>query len=186
MSETERMKSLIVLALQQESQGHFEKAGFTPLYCGVGSIRATYNLTAYLTKLIRHEKFLRVLNLGTAGSLKFKTGDIVECTSFIRREATNFLARPTQIFHTSNLTDLPQVICGSADFVEKQKPFTECDIFDMEAYALAYVCAQFKIPFHSIKFISDASNENTLIDWKKNLTQSAEQLLLTLNKIESR
>ena len=66
---------------------------------------------------------------------------------------------------------------GSADFIEKAEPLTPCDVFDMEAYAMAFVCEQMNIRFNSIKFVTDNSDENLIHDWKKSLHISAEALL---------
>ncbi|XAJ83078.1 hypothetical protein RJT65_00930 [Buchnera aphidicola (Mindarus japonicus)] len=40
---------------------------------------------------------------------------------------------------------------------------------DMEACAIAHVCFIFKIPFLSIKIISDCSNQNSKKEFKKNI-----------------
>ena len=81
-----------------------------------------------------------------------------------------------KIFKSDALTALPQVTCGTADFIEYAEPLVECDIFDMEAYALAYVCEQTKVKFNSIKFVTDSSDKNVVKDWNQNLKPAAQAL----------
>lgn len=175
------MATLLMMALPDESQGLFESHGITPNYCGIGLIKA-----AYMTQqLILKKKPTRVLNLGTAGSHTFKQGQLVECTSFVYRQPANFQGIGQKKITTSPITNLTQAVCGSADFIENSEPLTKCDVMDMEAYAMAFVCTQLQIPFHSVKFISDYSDKNLLQDWKKNLRQGAEKLLMIYREIEN-
>lgn len=175
------MATLLIMALQEESQGLFEAHGISPNYCGIGLIKA-----AFITQqLILEKKPTRVLNLGTAGSHTFKQGQLVECTSFVHRQPSGFQTISQKKISTHQITNLPQALCGSADFIENSQPTTSCDVMDMEAYAMAFVCAQFQIPFHSVKFISDYSDKNLLQDWKKNLRQGAEKLLKIYREIEN-
>ncbi len=173
------MQTLVVMALKVESQGLFEADGYSPLYCGVGAVKATY----HLTKRIHDHKPQRVINLGTAGSHVYKKGDLVECISFIQRRPHDFMRTNTEILSSKAITELPPAVCGSADFVESTRPLTECDIFDMEAYALAYVCKKMNVGFHSFKYVTDSSNENLIQDWQTQLLQSAETLLGQLRKM---
>ena len=173
------MQTLVVMALKVESQGLFEAAGFSPRYCGVGGVKATYNLT----KWIYEHKRQRVINLGTAGSHTIKMRELVECITFKQRQPHDFMRTNSEIFSSEPISDLPQVICGSADFVEPARPLTECDVFDMEAYALAYVCKKMNVRFHSFKYVTDTSNESLISDWQTNLKQSAETLLGQLRKL---
>ena len=160
------------MALSQESQGLFESDGVKVHYTGVGKVKATYAAL----KLIEIHKPEWVLNLGTVGSKKIKPGQLVEAVRFVQRDPL-FAQFPQKIFETKPLTALPAVICGTADFVEYGEPKVACDIFDMEAYALAYVCDQMKVKFNSIKYISDSSDENILKDWKGSLGDASAALL---------
>lgn len=174
------MATLLIMALKEESQGLFESHGFAPNYCGIGLVKA-----AFITQqLIMEKKPTRIINLGTAGSHTFRQGELVECTSFVQRQPKGFDGPTQKKITTAAITDLPQAICGSADFIENSVPQTNCDVMDMEAYAMAFVCAQLQIPFHSVKFVSDYSDKNLLQDWKKNLRQGAEKLLKIYRKIE--
>jgi adenosylhomocysteine nucleosidase len=177
------MQTLVVMALKVESQGLFEKAGYQVFYCGVGAVKATHNMTKWL----QQHKPARVLNLGTAGSHRFKAGSLVECTSFVQRQPHDFLKMPTQILKCPPITTLPEVVCGTGDFIETGVPVTPCDVFDMESYALAFTCQKMNTPFHSIKYVTDSSDANLVSDWQNNLGKAAETLLQQLRdlKLES-
>ena len=62
-------RRLIVMALELEGQGVFERRGIPVLYCGVGKVNATYALTRRLADY-RHagHALPHVVNFGTAGS----------------------------------------------------------------------------------------------------------------------
>jgi len=174
------MQTLVVMALKVESQGLFEAAGYQVFYCGVGSVKATHNMTKWL----QQHRPMRVLNLGTAGSHKFAKGSLVECTSFVQRQPNDFLKTSPPIIKAQALTDLPKALCGTADFVETSTPITPCDVFDMESYALAFTCQKMNTPFHSIKYVTDSSDANLVSDWQKNLSASAENLLQQLRNLK--
>jgi adenosylhomocysteine nucleosidase len=173
------MQTLVTMALKVESAGLFESAGFPIFYTGVGATSAAFHLTQWL-----HEhKPLRVINLGTVGSHQFQKGHLVECTSFVQRKANSLSPYTSETLNGSALTDLPKAICGSADFIEAGAPLTKCDVFDMEAYTLAFVCKKMNTPFHSLKFVTDSSDQNLITDWKAHLKISAESLLGELRKL---
>ncbi len=176
MASFDPKTTLLVMALADESGNVFEKAGFQPLYTGIGQVKAA---TA-LTKAIFERKPTTIINLGTAGSFHLDQGQCVECSGFIQRSGKAKGPRTQKILSSTFLTDLPRVLCGTADFVQTEKdPTAEMpyEIMDMEGYALAYAALQFLIPFHSVKYISDNSNNDVILDWKKNLISSREKLL---------
>lgn len=178
MASFQVTKPLILMALPQESQGRFEAENVKVHYTGVGKIKATFAAL----NLVEQLKPEWVINLGTAGSKKLQPGQLVECSHFIQRDPF-FAQFPQKIFETHTLSNLPQVTCGSADSIEYGDRKIECDIFDMEAYALAYVCDQKNIKFNSFKYITDASNEDTITDWKKNLNAASSALFEQYKKI---
>lgn len=173
-------RNLIVMALKNESQCRFENSGLQPFYCGIGLVKAAYSLTQKLSQVLCDpnikEKPNLIINLGTAGSFQHQQRELVEVSAFVQRN--HFLPAEKTKIELTTLTTLPKVICGSADTIESTSPIISSyyDIMDMEGYALAFVCQKFKIPFVSIKYISDNSNENTVHDWKINLSDAAEKL----------
>lgn len=173
------MATLVIMALHEESQGLFEASGITPLYSGVGQVKATHSLTHWIHKF----NPTSVINVGTAGSHKLPQGTLVECTSFVQRQPNKDWPMKSKKIQINKKTELLNAVCGTGDFIELNQSLTDCDVMDMEAYALAFVCEQLKVPFCSIKYVSDSSNENVVTDWKKNLSHAAEKLLLEVKKI---
>jgi adenosylhomocysteine nucleosidase len=179
MSRIDPKKTLIVMALRQESQGLMEELNLPLLFSGVGLIKATQKLTQHLTS----HKYERVLNLGTAGSRKWPQKSLLEVQKAVRRDQV--LGWMNQEINLQTLTDLPKGICGSADFVDTTPQVDKWDMLDMEAYALASVCHDMKIPFHSVKYITDLSDAHSQKDWESLLVPAAlefKNLLLRLTR----
>jgi len=72
----------LLMALPNESQGLFEKENIEVFYTGIGKVNAA--LTA--VEAIHKTQCKVIINLGTAGSSKFNTHDLVEVVSFIQRD----------------------------------------------------------------------------------------------------
>lgn len=181
---------VLVMALPAESQGLFEKANIPVAYTGIGKINATFTIT----DIIHKTKCKVVINLGTAGSSKFKTHDLVECISFVQRDMdvsplgfvvgeTPFDEIPAEIKVTSVFPDLPKGICGTGDNFEMANPKVFCEVIDMEAYALAKVCKKMSVLFISLKYITDGADHNAHNDWEANLVPGAAALLEYYKKI---
>lgn len=181
----------LVMALEMESQGRFEKAGYFPVYSGVGKVNAA--LTAQ--KMIdRGAKVL--VNLGTAGSRKLNTHEIVHVTDYVQRDfdltplglpfgETPFDPYPGKITIQS-LDRVPQKktrICGTGDSFETKESRVPCDLVDMEGYALAKVCLHASVPFYSVKYITDGAIKGAESDWKNNLSVASEALLAEFQSI---
>lgn len=180
MASFDPTTTLVVMALSEESNGLFEAAGIQPLYTGVGQVKAAFALTSALAKMSATKKPSRVLNLGTAGSFEHAQHDCFECLAFVQRTINSVGFKSKKIAAAEPITSLPGAICGTADFIQNsifEKGNSDFQIMDMEAYALAYVCQQFQISFHAIKFVSDHSNELLISDWKKNLEAGSRKLL---------
>jgi adenosylhomocysteine nucleosidase len=183
---------LFVAALEDEVQGRLEALGAPVLYVGVGKINASYHLTQFIyeARAQGHEIDL-VINVGTAGSSKFPTHSVVECTTFVQRDMdvrplgfkigeTPFDPILGEIKIERQFKGLPEARCGSGDNFEIAKADLaraaglECDVVDMEAYALAKVCQHEKIGFASVKYISDGSDHKAAGDWKENVKKAAQ------------
>lgn len=179
-------KYLIVMALKDESQGMLEEIGHNILYCGVGKVNAAYHLTRVLSARHKHEDdFSCVLNIGSAGSSRFKTGQLVASDRFVQRDMdvtglgfphghTPFEQDPAVITFPRHFQHLPHGTCGSGDsFLQGPSP-VDCDIVDMEAYALAKICMREEIPFACAKYITDGADQSASKDWQVNLTHAAQ------------
>ena len=173
----------IIIALEKETQGLFQKAGIPVFYSGIGKINAAFKATEVILKY--QPKV--VLNLGTAGSHKFKTHDLIECSSFVQRDMdlsplgaplghTPLDPIPAKISTWKLLTDLPKGVCGTADRFEVGTPNLDCDLVEMEAYAIAKVCEKLKTPFSAIKYITDGSDDQAHKDWVQNLKPASQKL----------
>ncbi len=176
MASLDPHETLLVMALTEESQGLFESAGVDPLYTGIGSLKATFALTRAVQSL----KPKRVLNLGTAGSFTLPQGTCVECSAFVQRQANEKALPFKKIISSHQVTNLPQAICGTADFVENSAEESVrhgYTVMDMESYALAFVAQQMAIPFYSIKYVSDSSGSDVYATWKNELPKAAKKLL---------
>lgn len=178
---------LIVMALQLESQGVFEQAGIPVLYCGVGKVNATHALTRRLADY-RHAGLAlpRVINFGTAGSRRHDAGALVECHAFVQRDmdvtglgvplgATPFDGDvPARLGFASVFPQLPQAVCGSGDSFAMAASVLDCDVLDMEAYALAKVCWFERARFTAVKYVTDGADHAAGADWQSNLHRAAD------------
>lgn len=176
--------SLLIMALPAESQGLFEKAAIQVHYCGIGKVNAAWKTT----ELILKNPGRGVLNLGTAGSSRFKTHDLVECSAFVQRDMdirplnmplgeTPMDDIPGRIEGTQLFPSQAHGVCGTGDRFEVGPPELPCDLVDMESYAMAKVCKRYGVSFVSIKYITDGSDHNAHKDWQLNLQKGAEALL---------
>lgn len=176
---------LIVAALKDETKNHFEDQGIPVLYTGIGKVNAAYCLTLELARLKIEGRLPRaVLNFGTAGSPVFKTHELVECTRFAQRDMDlsplGFARGVTPFEDTPSILEVPKRLhglatgtCGTGDSFETAAAKVQCDVVDMEAYALAKVCYLEGMPFLSVKYISDGCDHNAHSDWNENLHRAA-------------
>lgn len=178
------MKPLVVMALQDESQGVVEALGFEVVYCGLGKVNAAYHLTRRLASAAE-SGVAYVLNLGSAGSHHFTKGTLVAADRFVQRDMdvtglgyawgeTPFEPDPPMISFAPRFTDLPHGICGSGDSFLQGLPPIPCEIIDMEAYALAKICARESVPFACVKYITDGADGSASDDWQTNLVNAAQ------------
>ena len=183
---------LIVCALEQETQGQAcqdQLKDYNVLYTGVGKVNATYTLTTLFGKYGSYIPYDLVINYGTAGSRKIKKKTLVDCTKFVQRDMdvtglgfmrgeTPFEDEPPLMldFGITEYNNIKRrATCGSGDsFVEDRTQYYG-EVVDMEAYALAKVCYNYKIPFVSFKYITDGADEQAHEDWEKNLADGIEE-----------
>ena len=166
---------LIVSALKEETQNKLDD--YDMLYTGVGKVNATYHLTSYLSKSLGwySDKPQLIINFGTAGSRDIPLHTLVKCTKFVQRDMDK-TALGFKKGETAFEDDIPMVldfgegyVCGTGDnFVQDINKEIDCDVFDMEAYALAKTCWKNKINFVSYKYITDNANEKSADDWLEN------------------
>ena len=173
-------KILIVCALEVETQG--ELNDYDVLYTGVGKVNATYALTTHFGKYGSYIPYDLVINYGTAGSRKIKKKTLVDCTKFVQRDMdvtglgflrgeTPFEKEPPVIIDFSHYKNPigRNATCGTGDCFVEDKTQYYGEVVDMEAYSLAKICWEQKIPFVSYKYITDGADEQAHEDWEANL-----------------
>lgn len=179
------------MALEDEGQGLLEKLGYEVVYCGIGKVNATYHLMRRLADSAHPVQ--HVLNLGSAGSHYFKTGEVVEAYRFVQRDMdltglgfalghTPYESDPMQVEVAPLFPELATGVCGSGDSFLQDRCPVNSQIIDMEAYALAKVCAREQIRFNCVKYITDGADHAASSDWQTNLNRAAHAFEALLSK----
>ncbi|HET9930598.1 MAG TPA: hypothetical protein VFQ35_07920 [Polyangiaceae bacterium] len=174
---------LIVMALEVEAQGRF--ADEPVLFTGIGKVNAAYRLTRRLAEERAAGRKPLVVNFGTAGSRSYPTGSVIACRRFVQRDmdvrelgfalgVTPFEDTPRELEFEPVFPALPEGVCATADRFETLDHAPEWEVIDMEAYALAKVCALEGVTFACVKFITDGADSNASTDWQTNLPRAAE------------
>ena len=153
----------LIIALPEESEGIEEY----PIYLsGCGKVNATI---ATMEAIDAGAK--KIINYGTAGAVRDISG-LVEVTGYVDRDMD---VRPLGFrlgqtpFEEGIRIGRKGLVVGSGDSFAVGKPEIECDIVDMEAYAIAKVCKKYDVEFRCFKYISDKADENAASDWNENI-----------------
>jgi adenosylhomocysteine nucleosidase len=182
-------RMIVAMALQVESAGVFEAAGVPVLYCGVGKVNAAIALTKELSRYTQEgEDMPLVVNFGSAGSRCHPTGMLVACHAFVQRDmdvsglgfalgVTPYDAAPSMLTFDPVFTNLPAAVCGSGDSFAMAEIAVDCEVIDMEAYALAKVCWHESAGFACAKYITDGADHAAADDWQRNVHLAAEEFL---------
>lgn len=177
------------MALRSESAGVFESANVPVLYCGVGKVNAAIALTRELARYARRAQAVpRVVNFGSAGSRRHPAGTLVACHEFVQRDmdvrglgfelgVTPFDEAPSCLRFEPVFTRLPAALCGSGDSFATGAVGMDCEVIDMEAYALAKVCWRHEVPFACAKYVSDGADHAAADDWQRNRHKAADDFL---------
>ena len=171
---------LIVFALEAEAAGSFDSVAAPVLYTGLGKINAAWGLTRALAR----RRPALVLGFGTVGSPRLPAHTLVECTRFVQRDmdvtplgvplgTTPFDDLPAVLEVPRRWPALPAATCGSADHFVAGHDVGDCDVVDMEAYALAKVCRREDVPFMAVKYVTDGGDATAHNDWAANLPRAA-------------
>lgn len=187
---------LLVMALPIESQGVFERARIPVLYTGVGKVNAAYALTKRLAQYAQAGVPIpQVINFGTVGSRRHATHAILECHAFVQRDmdvtglgvplgVTPFEEEiPARLEFPPLFPRLTAGVCGSGDSFLMSEVAIECDVVDMEAYALAKVCWLERVAFTSVKYVTDGADHASGQDWHGNLKLAADQFLMLYRRL---
>jgi len=185
---------LVVMALPVESQERFEQAGVDVLYTGIGKVNAAHRLTRALAGARAAGRQPLVVNFGTAGSRRFRTGTVIACRRFVQRDMdvrglgfaefeTPFEDVPKEIELPAVFDDLEHGVCGSGDSFESGTAVPRFDVVDMEAYALAKVCLLEGARFACAKYVTDGADADAAGDWKANLPRAADAFLALYRRL---
>lgn len=176
--------------MREEAGGLFDAVPSPVLYTGIGKVNTAYRFT----KRVLSERPKFVLDFGTVGSPRFPTHTVVECTRFVQRDMdvtplgvphghTPFDEVPGPIDVPRRLPELPAAVCGSGDHFVSGHDTRECDVVEMEAYALAKICRLERIEFMAVKYVTDGADPGAHADWSANLPHAAAAFLAAYRRI---
>jgi len=188
-------EKLVVMALQVEGQGLFERHDVSVLYTGLGKVNAAITLTQRLSAYWHAGRPAPlVINFGSAGSPRFATGALVGCNRFVQRDmdvralgfaygVTPYENIPTEIEFAPVFTSLPHGLCGSGDSFATGESRMHCEVVDMEAYAYAKACLFAGAHFACAKYITDGADHAAAGDWAINLPAAAALFLQAYERL---
>ena len=183
------MNILVACALSEERADYdFSGAHVRVVETKVGKAAAAFRLT----RAICESRPDCVLNIGTAGTLKHRVGDVLISHRFVDRDF-ECLKLPGIVYELE--TELPSVISNwkatvqgadfivntGDDFVTQGENITG-DVIDMEGYAEALVCQELGIPFASIKYVTDVIGQNSVKHWENKLEEARSALSLYIKE----
>lgn len=189
---------LVVMALAAEGAGRFEQGGISVLYTGIGKVNATVTLMRRLSDYRQAGSAPRlVVNFGTAGGVNVSARTLVGCRRFVDRDmdvgalgfapgVTPFDELPAMLEFAPRFVSLPDAICGTGDSFATRPHTVDCDVVDMEAYALAKACRLQGVDFACAKYVSDGADAQAAKHWKENVAGAAEAFVGLYRELVSR
>lgn len=174
-----KVKTLIVVALEDEFELNNLGEDTALTYTGVGKVNAAMRLS----KVLSEHQIEKVINYGTAGGKPGDEGKLLSISKICQRDMdlTAFDLAPYQTMNeeyvwieTANRNGRRTLGTGDSFGI----PNDDYDLVDMEAYALAKVCIHFGVPFYCYKYVSDTGDA---ADWKENVKKGEKlfKMLLT-------
>ena len=165
------MKILIVYAIPQEKiEVNIPNAEVIYVETGMGKVNAAKKTMRAICEY--HPDM--VINIGSAGTLNHKVGDIFVCNHFIDRD----LRKVTLDGVVSEIEfgkdainrifmgrDLMYGTCNTGDSFITQGNDIEGDVIDMESFAEADVCREMGVPFFAVKYVTDVVGQNSSEEW---------------------
>ena len=151
------------------------------LRTGVGKVKSAF----YLAEAINRAQPDLVVNVGTAGTVNHRVGDIFVCRHFIDRDmqkltdlgmeyeidSAGLLAEKGYCLHWQG-----EGVCNTGDTFLTELSDVQGDVVDMEAYAQALVCRAKEVPFISVKYVTDIIGQNSVKHWEDKLTDARKAL----------
>lgn len=186
------MKILLVYAIPEEKiEVNIPNAEVIYVETGIGKVNAAMHTMRAICEY--HPDV--VINLGSAGTLNHKVGDIIVCNTFVDRDLRNVTLDGViseiefdrdainRIFLSEHLMDHAKLIgtCNTGDSFITQGTDIEGDVIDMESYAVADVCRNMGIPFIAVKYVTDVVGQNSAQEWYAKLKDAREGLTKFFN-----
>ena len=192
------MKILVTYAVQGEfTELKFpgligeEEVQIGYLRTGVGKVKSAF----YLSEAISHAQPDLVVNVGTAGTIRHRVGDIFVCRHFVDRDMQKLagLGIECEIDSAALLEAkgycrhwTENGTCNTGDSFLTELTHVSGDVVDMEAYAQAFVCRAKEIPFISVKYVTDIIGQNSVKHWEDKLADARQGLSNYLNVLKER
>lgn len=174
--------------------------GIPVYYTGVGKVNAAYATMKAIRDGARY-----IINFGTAGLVKGNLEGLHQVDCIVQRD---MLAEPQaprgttpfenvrtkgmgpmildtgEIELTKNAHGIIRLGTGDSFVMEHDEWFLDkaVDIVDMEAFAIAKICAMEGIEFECYKWVSDFADENAAETWEQNQAEGAQAISDLLKK----
>ena len=161
------------------------------LRTGVGKVKSAF----YLSEAISHAQPDLVVNVGTAGTIRHRVGDIFVCRHFVDRDMQKLagLGIECEIDSAALLEAkgycrhwTENGTCNTGDSFLTELTHVSGDVVDMEAYAQAFVCRSKEIPFISVKYVTDIIGQNSVKHWEDKLADARQGLSHYFNVLKER
>lgn len=180
MSETAR--PLFIAAVEGEAA--YVPEGAEVIVCGIGTVAAA---TALTKRLVEGPRPSRVINVGTAGSLKDGQSGVFEINGVIKHDfeyakIEEITGLPQKRWlHLPTSGKLPEAYLATGDsFINdgfKRESLREvAELCDMEGWAVVYVCQQFGVDVTLLKQVSDDADETATVSWSQAIDKGAWEL----------
>ncbi len=151
------------------------------LRTGIGKAKSAF----YLSEAIHAGQPDLVINVGTAGTVGRRVGEVVVCCRFVDRDMQKLAAYGAEcevdtadLLHGRGYCLHWPVggVCNTGDTFLTEVPDCEGDVFDMEAFAQALVCRARQVPFVSVKCVTDVVGHNSVKLWADKLADARRAL----------
>ncbi|MDA7599191.1 5'-methylthioadenosine nucleosidase [Alphaproteobacteria bacterium] len=157
---------------------------FTVIFNGVGKVNAAF----HAMQAASQADCELIINYGTAGTLTASlAGQFLRVSKIFQRDMdgrplAELGVTPFEEGALAGAIDLScdGVTLSTGDNFVREASAVASDIVDMEAYAIAKICARLAIPFECYKFVTDLANENATANWRDNVALGAEQIIAHL------
>ena len=175
------MKILVCYALECEKVTVPFEGEVRYLRTGIAKMKTSVSVAEEMMR----EKPDMVINIGTSGTFRHKIGDIVVCRRFKDRDlakvnipgiVSSIDLSGQELPAFRKLADMPVGECSTGDTFVTDASEMDSDVCDMESFCIAYICKKHKVPFVSVKVVSDVVGSNSVQDWQSALRNAVEKL----------